>query len=86
MLQKIRKQKIKRWLHNYKDVEGILVRKYRNIFGKYVFVMDENGIKTKIFVGKGLYEMTKLGTKLTMGHINGRLINIRPGFCKNTDE
>ena len=73
-------------LHNYKDVEGILVRKYRNIFGKYVFVMDENGVKTKIFVGKAIYERTNPNTKWTMGHINGRLINIRPGFCKNTDE
>ena len=68
---------------NYKEVRGVLIKKYRNILGKYVFVLEENGAKTKIFIGKGLYERTELGTKWTIGHIHRQIINIRPGFCKN---
>jgi len=72
-------------LGNYKEVRGVLSRKYRNIIGKYVFVMDENGKQTKIFVGKALFDKAELNTKWTIGHVEGRIINIRPGFCKNTD-
>ena len=71
---------------NYKEVRGILFKKYRNIVGKYIFVMDENGKKTKIFVGRALFDKAELNSKWTMGHIDGRLINIRPGFCKNEDD
>jgi len=73
-------------IDNYKDVRGIVFRKYRSIFGKYVLVMEEKGQKTKIFVGQSLYEHVKLGSKWTIGHINGQLINMRPGFCNNPDE
>ncbi len=71
--------------HNYKDIQGVLVKKYRNIFGKYIFVIEENGIKTKITVGKSIHKNTKVGTKWTIGHMNGQLINIRPGFCDTLD-
>ena len=42
--------------------------------------------KSKVYVGKCIYEDTKLGSILTIGEINRKLINIRPGICKNTDE
>ena len=34
---------------NYQDVRCIVVKKYKNIFGKYIVILDENGKKTKIF-------------------------------------
>ena len=45
-----------------------------------------NGEKSKVYVGKCIYEDTELGSKLTIGEINRKLINIRPGICENNDE
>ncbi len=70
----------------YNEHRGILIKKYRGVFGKCVFVIDENGKKAKVYVGKCIYEDTKLGSILTIGEINRKLINIRPGICKNNDE
>ena len=75
-----------RMISKYKDVRGVVVKKYRSILGKYVLVMEENGVKTKIFPGKSLYEFMELGSQWTIGHINGQIINIRPGFCKNEED
>lgn len=73
-------------LKNYKQTRGVLIRKYRNVLGQYVFVLDENGVKSKIRVGKMIYLEAELNTKWTIGHMNGKLINIRPGLCENRDE
>ncbi len=72
-------------LHDYKDIQGVLVKKHRSVFGKYIIVIEENDIRTKIIVGKSIYNNAKIGTKWTIGHINGQLINIRPGFCNTLD-
>lgn len=72
--------------NQYKEHRGILIEKYRSVLGKYVFVIDENGETSKVYVGKCIYENTKLGSMLTIGEINRRLINIRPVICKNNDE
>ena len=69
-----------------KEHRGILIEKYRNVFGRYIFVIDEIDKKSKVYVGKCIYEDTKLGSKLTVGEIDRKLINTRPGICKNTDE
>ena len=68
----------------YKDISGVLIRKYRNLFGKYV--LEEDGQKTKIYVGKMMFKDVEVGTKWTIGHINGRLINMRPGVHKVSDK
>lgn len=73
-------------IKNYKEIRGVLIRRYRNIWGQYIFVLEENGMKSKIRVGKTLYVKAELGTNWTVGHIGGNLINVRPGFCENTDE
>ncbi len=73
-------------MQDYKETRGTLVKKYRNLFGQYVFVLSENGKKTKICVGKALFESTKIGTEWTMGHIQKKLINVRPGICVSADE
>lgn len=73
-------------MQHYKETRGTLVKKYRNLFGQYVFVLSENGKKTKICVGKALFESTEIGTEWTMGHIQKKLINVRPGICVSADE
>lgn len=73
-------------MQDYKETRGTLVKKYRNLFGQYVFVLSENGRKTKICVGKALFESTEIGTEWTMGHIQKKLINVRSGICVRTDE
>jgi len=70
----------------YKEHCGSLIKKYRSVFGKYIFVVDENGKKSKVNVGKFIYQDTKLGSILTIGEINGKLINIRSDICKNNDK
>ena len=70
------------FLKNYCDYRGILIRKYRNFWGKYVFVIDENGTAYKAYVGKGIFEAFEVGSKITVGVLNRKLINIRPGLCK----
>ena len=73
-------------MKGYKEVRGILVKKKRNVFGKYIFVLDENGMKSRIYVGKMIFEKAELYTKWTIGHINGKVVNVRPGFCKTEDD
>lgn len=70
----------------YTETRGTLVKKYRNLFGQYIFVLSENGKKTKICVGKAFYESTEIGTEWTMGHMKKKLINVRPGIRASTDE
>ena len=73
-------------MKGYKEVRGILVKKKRTVFGKYIFVLDENGMKSRIYVGKMIFEKAELYTKWTIGHINGKVVNVRPGFCKTEDD
>lgn len=73
-------------LPNYKEVRGVVIKKYRSIFGKYVLLLEENGIKTKIYVNETMFHYAALDSKWTIGHINGTLINMTPGFSRNTDE
>ena len=40
-------------MNGYKEIRGTLIKKRRNVFGKYVFIMEESGVKQKIHVGKG---------------------------------
>lgn len=73
-------------LPNYKEVRGVVVKKYRNIFGKYVLLLEEKGIKTKIYVNETMYHYVALDSTWTIGHINGNLINMSLGLSQNTDE
>jgi len=61
---------------NYKEHRGTLIKKHRGVFGKFVFVIDENGNESKVYVGKCIYEDAKIGSTLTIGEINRKLINI----------
>ena len=70
----------------YNEHRGTLIKKYRNILGRYVFIIGENEKNSKVYVGKGIFKKTEVGSKLTIGEINRKLINIRPGICKNNDK
>lgn len=70
---------------NYKEHRGILVKKYRDFVGRYVFVIDEKEILSKVYVGKMLFEKAELGTKWTVGEINRKLIGVRSEISKNKD-
>ncbi len=73
-------------IKNYKEIQGVLIKKYRNILGQYIFILEENGIKSKVRVGKMIYIKAELGTNWTIGHIGGKLVNTRPDSCKIADE
>lgn len=73
-------------LKDYKEIRGVLIKKYRNILGQCIFVLEENDKKARIRVGEMSYLNAELNTKWTIGYIGRRLINIRPGLCKNTNE
>ncbi len=70
---------------HYNEHRCVLIKKYRNLYGKYVFVIDENDKNLKIYIGKCVYEDTQIGSKLTIGEMDCKLINIRPSICKNND-
>ncbi len=70
-----------RALSRYSEHHCVLIKKYRTLF-HYVWLLDDGGKKLRVNVGKALYDEKQIGTKLTIGRIGRRLINIRVGFCK----
>ena len=66
-------------MENYKDTQGILIQKYRNLIGQYIFVLLENNSKIKVNVGKGIYMNAKIGSEWIIGHLGRKLINVRLG-------
>lgn len=46
---------------NYEEVQGVLHKKYRSVFGKRIFIIDNNGVKTSI--------TAKIGSAEEMPHI-----------------
>lgn len=85
-MKKVYTKKDMHLLKYYKDARGVLIKKYRNLLGHYILVIDENDKKTKISVNYALYSTAQLGTKWTIGHIKGSMINCRPGLCKKSKE
>lgn len=78
-------KRVEKYMARYSEHRGVVVKKYRNLLGKCVLVLDENNILIKVNVGKTLYQVIEIGCKLTIGKIGRKLINIRPGFAKNID-
>ena len=70
----------------YNDYQGFLIRKYKSFFGKYVFVIEQDSNTVKFYVGKGIFDSVAVGSKLTVGLLGKKLINIRPGFCNSVSE
>lgn len=70
----------KREFKIYKEHSGILVRKTKNVFGKYIFTINDGTKTVSVKVGKELFEIYQLNAQLTIGFIGKKLINIRSGF------
>lgn len=68
-------------MENYTDHHCVLERKYRTPF-HYVWILNDNGTRFRVNVGKALYDGIAIGDKLTIGRCKRRLINVRSGFCK----
>lgn len=75
-----RRKRTDRLERSYREHRGILVRKYRDLFGRYVLVISEAGVLARVRVGKHIYNRMAPGVKLTVGKIRGKLVNIRPGL------
>lgn len=76
----MRNQITKQRLKYYEECQGIIVKKYRNLLGQHILIVDANGSNTKIFVGKSLFDFVAVGSQQTIGHIKGQIVNICPGF------
>ena len=75
-------KKLDNKLDKYSDHHCKLIKKYRTLF-HYVWLLEEvDGNRFKVYVGRDLYYKTNMGTPLTVGRINRKLVNIRRGFCK----
>ena len=72
---------IDEYMRKYSEHHCVLAKKYRTIFN-YIWVLEENQNKFKIQVGKSLYLHHPIGSRLTIGRIGKKLINIRLGFAK----
>lgn len=72
-------------MKNYADHHCVLERKYRTLF-RCVWILNDNGTRFRVNVGKVLYESITIGEKLTLGRCKRRLINVRSGFCKTEKE
>ena len=78
---KYENEKVNGYMNKYSDHHCTLIKKYRSLF-HYVCMLEEDGQKFKVYVGKALYFRNKLGTRLTIGKIGRKLINARTEFCK----
>ncbi len=67
-------------IKNYTEHSGILVRKTKNVFGKYIFTINDGTKTVSVKVGKELFENYQLNAQLTIGFIGKKLINIKSGF------
>lgn len=71
--------------NDYNEISGVIVKKSKNIFGKcYVEVSD--GIKkVKVELGRALFDKYNENDEITIGYMNGKLINIRNGIYEKSE-
>ena len=72
-------------MKSYDEISGMVVKKHKNLLGKYFFVISDGIKKVKVEVGKGLYDIYSENDELTIGYMNDKLINIRTGICEIGD-
>lgn len=73
-------------IKGYGEHRGILEKKVKNIWGEYVFKVNDGTKAISVKVGKGLFDMYQLNSQVTIGYIGKKLINIRPGIILSKDE
>lgn len=67
-------------IKGYREHRGILKRKTKNIFGEYIFKVNDGTKTVSVKVGKGLFDMYKINSHVTIGYIGKKLINIKYGI------
>ena len=72
-------------MRKYSDQYCVLVKKHRFLF-HCIWVLEENGNRFRVHVGKELYAKIKIGEPLTIGRIGRKLINIRTGHSAIADQ
>ena len=77
-LEEVKNTRADKIMSRYSVHRCVLVKKYRTPF-HYVLLLDDHGKRFRVNAGKALYDLRKVGEKLTVGRIGRRLINIRPG-------
>ena len=85
-MKSIKQMQLEQIDKTYNDYQGFLIRKYKSFFGKYVFVIEQDSNTVKFYVGKGIFDSVAVGSKLTVGLLGKKPINIRPGFCNSVNE
>ncbi|MDF2505767.1 MAG: hypothetical protein K0R06_3262 [Clostridium sp.] len=67
-------------IKRYEEHRGILEKKVINIWGEYIFKVNDGSKTVSVKVGKALFDMYQLNSKVTIGYKGKKLINIRPGI------
>lgn len=80
--KKVRKLKEK---NSYNEISGIIAKKSKNIFGKYYIEVSDGIEKVKVELGRALFDIYNENDEITIGYMNGKLINIRNGICEATE-
>lgn len=64
----------------YEEHRGILEKKVKNIWGEYIFKVNDGTKTVSVKVGKALFGMYQLNSQVTIGYMGKKLINIKPGI------
>ena len=67
-------------IKGYKEYTGILEKKFKNIWGEHIFKVNDGTKTVSVKVGKALFDRYQLNSKVMIGYIGKKLINIRPGI------
>ncbi len=72
-------------IKKYAEHSGILIKKSKNLLGEYIFKVNDGTKTISVKVGKALFEMYQVNSKITIGYIGRKLINIRLGILFNDE-
>lgn len=72
-------------LEDYKEIRGTLIKKKRTVIGNHYLYINDGNHTVSVIIGKGAFNLYSVGSKLTVGYIGHRLINIRTGIVENED-
>ena len=73
-------------IKEYEEHKGILEKKVKNIWGGYIFIVNDGTKTVSVKVAKTLYDMYQLNSQVTIGYIGKKLINIRPSIISANGE
>ena len=68
-------------VNGYEELRGRLEQKRKGLFGRRFFVISGRRCE----VGRGIWERIPKGAELTVGMMNGRAVNVRPGIVFDED-